>query len=106
MEENNTESAVVGVAKSGEGAVHEDTTVATGEEYKYRFGCGPFKPLCLQRIFRNPVFFTLILSIQAIVEGSVTAGTKAICFQAHTSIAPCLHAYLRSIIRAYRHVRK
>ena len=46
------------------------------EEDKYRFGCGPYRPAWLQKIFRNSIFFALILCTSSIVEGSVASGTS------------------------------
>ena len=47
--------------------------VVDEEEHKYRFGCGPCRPACLQ-IFRNSIFFTFILCLNVIVEGSIVLG--------------------------------
>ena len=77
MEETNTEIAVVDSVFVEEGAA-VDTGAAIGNEkdddFKYRFGCGPFKPRCLQRIFRNAIFYTIILCLYSIVQGSVISG--------------------------------
>ena len=71
----NAEIAAVDSVFAGEGPP-VDAAVANEEDddFKYRFGCGPFKPKCLQRIFRNAVFYTLILSTYSIIQGSVVSG--------------------------------
>ena len=45
------------------------------EEVKYRFGCGPCKPKCLQKIFRNSIFFLVILCLYSTLQGAVASGT-------------------------------
>ena len=80
MEKTNAEIAVVDSVFAEEGAaVDKGATIGNEEDdddVKYRFGCGPFKPKCLQRVFRSAVFFTLILSIYSVIQGSVSAGIK------------------------------
>ena len=57
--------------------------VVPEEEDKYRFGCGPYRPACLQKIFRDSIFFALILCTSSIVKGSVASGTSE---RAHTYV--------------------
>ena len=70
MEEDKVEPAGVDWAK----LITNENTVVDEEEDKYRFGCGPCKPACLQKVFRNSIFFTLILCIFSIVEGAIVIG--------------------------------
>ena len=55
--------------------------VVDEDEEKYRFGCGPWRPAGLQKIFRNSIFFALILCSYALVEASIVDGTYS---NAHT----------------------
>ena len=87
MEKTNAEIAGVDSVFAEEGATAVDQGAAVGNEedddLKYRFGCGPFKPKCLQKIFRNPIFFVLILSAYSILEGGVSSGIYTLHY-AHT----------------------
>ena len=80
MEQTKVEMAVVDSAFASEGAaVIKGATVANKEDdFKYHFGCGPFKPKCLQRIFRSSIFFLVILSAYSVIQGAVSSGIRTL----------------------------
>ena len=69
MEDGKVELAAVDLVKL---AANKERVVDEPEE-KYRFGCGPCAPACLQ-IFRNYIFFAFILYSFVILESCIASG--------------------------------
>ena len=70
MEDGKVESARVDRVKL---AANKERVVDEAEE-KYRFGCGPCAPACLQKIFGNYIFFAFILYSFVILETCIASG--------------------------------
>ena len=73
MEEDEVELADVDNAE----LVGNEDIVVDEDEEKYRFGCGPWRPAGLQKIFRNSIFFAFILCSYALVGPAIVYGIYA-----------------------------
>ena len=68
-----TEEAAHSPAKEASEA-DMDQSVKDEKSEEYYFGCGPFRPNCLQILFRRKKFFTFLLASFSFLQSAVISG--------------------------------